>query len=88
MVDGVGGSFSSIYSYYSDDKNGLISSVNQQQTDLSKSLDSLQGKKGDELSAALASVNFQVGQYNALMELTSNLGKNMADTLKSICQKV
>lgn len=84
-IPGATDGYKGIYDYYS---KGLQKSVGDQKEDVAKSLSKLDGLQGDELSVALAQVNFKVGQFNALMELTSNLGKNMSDTLKSICQKV
>lgn len=37
---------------------------------------------------AMIEVNFMIGQYNAMMELTSSLTKNLTDSIKSIAQKV
>lgn len=62
--------------------------VTGQMEDLKKALTDLQGKSGDDLTVALTQVNFKMGQYNAMIELTGNIGKSMNDTLKSICQKV
>lgn len=84
-IPGATSGYKGIYDYYSQ---GLQTSVSNQKKDVASSLSKLDGLQGDELSVALAQVNFKVGQFNALMELTSNLGKNMSDTLKSICQKV
>ena len=40
------------------------------------------------LNAALIELQFEMGQYNALVELTSNIGKSITDTAKSLAQKV
>ena len=62
--------------------------VTDQMSSLKTDLASLEGKSGDDLTVALTQVNFKMGQYNAMIELTGNIGKSMNDTLKSICQKV
>ena len=62
--------------------------VTGQMEGLKADLASLEGKSGDDLTVALTQVNFKMGQYNAMIELTGNIGKSMNDTLKSICQKV
>jgi type III secretion protein F len=36
---------------------------------------------------ALLKVQFQMGQYNALMELTSSIGKSVTDMLKTLAQR-
>lgn len=36
---------------------------------------------------ALLKVQFQMGQYNALLELTSSIGKSVTDMLKTLAQR-
>lgn len=38
--------------------------------------------------AALLDLQFQLGQYNTMVELSSSISKSLVDSLKSICQKI
>lgn len=74
-----------IYQGWTDlSKNKVTDQMSSLKTDLA----GLENKSGDDLTVALTQVNFKMGQYNAMIELTGNIGKSMNDTLKSICQKV
>ena len=62
--------------------------VTQATTDLETKFNSLNGLKGDQLTAAIAQANFELGRLNALTELSGNIGKSMNDVLNSMCKKV
>ena len=42
----------------------------------------------EDQQAALLEMQFEMGQYNAVMELTANLVKSLSESIKSISQKV
>lgn len=69
--------------------NGLIDMVQgPQANEINGMLQDLKNQTGDDLTRSLTMLNFKVGQYNAMIELTSGLSKSMTDTLRSVCQKV
>lgn len=69
--------------------NGLIDMVQgPQANEINGMLQDLKTQSGDDLTRSLTVLNFKIGQYNAMMELTSGMAKSMTDTLRSVCQKV
>ena len=42
----------------------------------------------EDQQSALLEMQFEMGQYNAVMELTANLVKSLSESIKSISQKV
>lgn len=62
--------------------------VTKATTELETKFNSLNGLKGDQLTAAIAQANFELGRLNALTELSGNIGKSMNDVLNSMCKKV
>ena len=42
----------------------------------------------EDQQAELLEMQFEMGQYNAVMELTANLVKSLSESIKSISQKV
>ena len=45
------------------------------------------GLTQEEQTSIMLRTQFKLGQYNAIVELTSNITKNVSDTAKSISQK-
>ena len=45
------------------------------------------GLSQEEQTSLMLRTQFKLGQYNAIVELTSNITKNVSDTAKSISQK-
>ena len=45
------------------------------------------GLSQEEQTSIMLRTQFKLGQYNAIVELTSNITKNVSDTAKSISQK-
>ena len=41
----------------------------------------------EDKQTALLEIQFEMGQYNAIIELTSNLVKSLSDSIKSVAQK-
>lgn len=46
-----------------------------------------EGKVEDQ-TMAMMQVQFEIGQYNAMLEMTSNITKTISDALKSVAQKL
>lgn len=43
--------------------------------------------QGDK-TTAMIELQFQVGQYNTMVELTSSITKSLSDSIKSVSQKI
>ncbi|MBQ9274419.1 MAG: hypothetical protein IJ228_06345 [Succinivibrio sp.] len=74
----------------------LADAVNNAMKNMGTSSDSIKSKlteissenfKGDR-QMAMIQMNYEIGQYNAMLEATSNLSKSITDTLKSVAQKM
>ena len=74
----------------------LADAVNNAMMNMGTSSDSIKSKlteissenfKGDR-QMAMIQMNYEIGQYNAMLEATSNLSKSITDTLKSVAQKM
>lgn len=44
--------------------------------------------KAEDQTAAMIELQFEMGQYNTMVELTSSITKSLSDSVKSISQKV
>ena len=82
----------------SGDTTGLGSMVNTALQTLGTSAGALEekmqaisdgdyGEYSDQTTAMLA-LQFEIGQYNTLVELTSSITKDLSDAIESISQKV
>jgi type III secretion protein F len=47
----------------------------------------MSGKEGGVTQEDMLQLQFEMGQYNALIESVSNITKSLTDTLKSLAQK-
>lgn len=65
----------------------LMGSIKIQSDKLSGSI--IEASSKESISdQELLGINFKLGQYNAMMEATSNIAKSTTDVLRSIAQKV
>ncbi len=62
-----------------------LSNVNK---DIQAKMNEISTLDSSDQQQAMIEVNFMIGQYNAMIELTSSLTKNLTDSIKSIAQKV
>lgn len=74
---------------------GLSNLIGQGLDSLSTRADSLKTKMGEvanmkseDQTAAMIELQFEMGQYNTMVELTSSITKSLSDSVKSISQKV
>ena len=77
-----GSSFADMIKTGMDSMSGKAEQLKEKMANIS-SLDST-----EEQQAALLEMQFEMGQYNAVMELTANLVKSLSESIKSISQKV
>ncbi len=69
--------------------NNTLDNISKMGSDISSRMDEIsQLTNSSDQQAAMIELNFQIGQYNAMMEMVSSLTKNLTDSIKSIAQKV
>ncbi|MBQ8708663.1 MAG: hypothetical protein IJ523_11305 [Succinivibrionaceae bacterium] len=68
--------------------NDSISNMQTRTQDLASKMAEIRSGKAEDQTTALIEVQFQLGQYNAMVEMTSNISKSITDTAKSLTQKV
>ncbi len=64
--------------------NNLSSMESQLKTDMA----AVSSLSSEDQTAAMLNLQFQMGQYNTMVELTSSITKSLSDSIKSISQKV
>ena len=66
-----------------------IQNLEDRAKDIKSEIEKLQtpGMTQEEQTSLMLKTQFKLGQYNAIVELTSNITKNVSDTAKSISQK-
>ncbi len=63
-----------------------LDSISSKGQDLTTTMDALM--QGDEISSEqMMAMQFQIGQYNAMMEALSSVTKSMTDMMKSLAQR-
>ena len=77
-----GSSFADMIKTGMDNMSGKAEQLKEKMANIS-SLDSTEDQQ-----AELLEMQFEMGQYNAVMELTANLVKSLSESIKSISQKV
>lgn len=77
-----GSTFANTISHTLDNLSNVNKDIQAKMNEISSLTDSADQQQ------AMIEVNFMIGQYNAMMELTSSLTKNLTDSIKSIAQKV
>ena len=66
--------------------NNAFDKINQKGSELSKQMDDLMS--GDELNTTqLLVMQFQIGQYNAMIESLSSVTKSMTDMMKNLASR-
>lgn len=64
-----------------------IASLQKNTSDLKAQMADIRAGKYEDQNTALIQMQFALGQYNAMVEMTSNISKNITDTAKSLAQK-
>ncbi|MBO8416590.1 MAG: type III secretion protein [Proteobacteria bacterium] len=74
---------------------GLSNLIGQGLDSLSTRAENLKTRMGEvanmeaeDQTAAMIELQFEMGQYNTMVELTSSITKSLSDSVKSISQKV
>lgn len=55
---------------------------------LQKRMDEIANMSSEDQQTAMLEMQFEIGQYNTMVELTSNITKTISDALKSVSQKI
>jgi type III secretion protein F len=67
--------------------NTTMSGITDKSDALQKRMDQMTANKDGISQQDLLSLQFEMGQYNAMIESVSNVTKSLTDTLKSLAQK-
>lgn len=51
-------------------------------------MDEIANMSSEDQQTAMLEMQFEIGQYNTMVELTSNITKTISDALKSVSQKI
>lgn len=65
-----------------------LDSMETKTQELNQMMDDFANMSTEDQNANLLKIQFEMGQYNATVELTSSITKSVTDTAKSIAQKV
>ena len=67
--------------------NQGLSEITNRNDDIQSKMSAIMNKEGGATSEDMLTMQFEMGQYNAMIESLSNVTKSMTDTLKSLAQK-
>ncbi len=68
--------------------SALQNRMDQQKATLEEAIAKVGSGSGEDQQKDMIMLQFQLGQYNAMVETVSNITKSMTDMLKSLAQKV
>lgn len=68
--------------------SALQNRMDQQKATLESAITKVGSGSGEDQQKDMIMLQFQLGQYNAMVETVSNVTKSMTDMLKSLAQKV
>ena len=68
--------------------SALQNRMDQQQASLESAIAQVSNGGSGDQQKDMIMLQFQLGQYNAMVETVSNITKSMTDMLKSLAQKV
>jgi type III secretion protein F len=67
--------------------NNAMSKLSEQGQTFQTRMDQMTKREGGITQEDMLNLQFEMGQYNAMMESVSNVTKSLTDTLKSLAQK-
>lgn len=68
--------------------NSGLESISQRTREIQGQMKAISQMDAQDQNVAMMEMQFVVGQYNAMIESTSNMIKTLSDALKSIAQKI
>jgi len=66
----------------------MVSALDTQKSALQEAINNVSSSSSDDMQKNMVMLQFQLGQYNAMVEAVANITKSMTDMLKSLAQKV
>ena len=67
--------------------HSLMSSVNAKSTSVQSEIESAVGNKEELGQKEMLNIQFQLGQYNAMLEAASSIAKGTTEMLKTLAQR-
>lgn len=68
--------------------NAGLDTIEQRTKDIQSQMAEIRNMESADQNRAMMEMQFVIGQYNAMIESTSNMVKTLSDALKSIAQKI
>ena len=68
--------------------NTGLNNLSSMESQLKADMAAVSSLSSEDQTAAMLNLQFQMGQYNTMVELTSSITKSLSDSIKSISQKV
>ncbi len=68
--------------------NAGFSSIDEWTKNIEGKMQEIANSKSEDQNIAMMQMQFEIGQYNAMIEMTSNITKTISDALKSVAQKI
>ena len=65
----------------------MFDSVNNRGSDLQAQMNALTSQEGDISQEAMLTMQFEINQYNMLLEMTSTVTKSITDEAKQLAQR-
>ena len=81
MVDGMTGSS------YATGISNTLDNMSKQAESIMSEMDRISSLSSTEQTTEMIKLNFQIGQYNSMVEMCPSLTTDLTDSLKSIAQK-
>ncbi len=66
----------------------MENALDTQKAALQDAISKVSSGSSEDMQKNMVMLQFQLGQYNAMMEAVANISKSMTDMLKSLAQKV
>ena len=68
--------------------NSGFEAISRQTADIQARMSEIANMNSEDQNVAMLEMQFTIGQYNAMIEATSNMVKTLSDALKSVAQKM
>ena len=65
----------------------VMTNLKSQGSELRSDMQKISSMKAEDQQMAMIQLNYKLGQYNAMMEMSSSILSNLTDSLKSIANK-
>ncbi|MCR5535929.1 MAG: hypothetical protein K6F05_00790 [Succinivibrio sp.] len=65
----------------------VMGNLGNQAKEIQAKMQDLSQRKGEDQQMALLKINFEIGQYNAMMQSVASLSSSLTESMKSIANK-